>query len=188
MTRHKEFNLYDIHSTFGGKTLMLYKGPWDTNMLLSVGNYIRNLSKDDAALNKRIFKIFMEMAENISLYSAEFERVLNTRRSGIGTFLVREDGDYYYFHSGNVVYNIDIIPIIDKCGIINSLDRESLRDFKRRQRNLPHGERGGGNIGLIQIALSSNNPLDVQLTPLDDEKSFFAICVHIDKAGIKEVE
>lgn len=181
MSHHHNFNLYDIHSSYGGKTLVLYKGPLDTNILVSVGTYIRNLSKNDTALNKRIFTVFMEMAENISLYSAEFERFEGSKRSGIGTFVVREDDSFYYFHSGNVVYNIDIIPIIDKCGIINSLDRESLRDFKRRQRNLPHGDKGGANIGLIQIALTSNNPLDIQLTPIDEERSFFSICVQIDK-------
>ncbi len=49
------------------------------------------------------------------------------------------------------------------------------------QRNLPQREKGNANIGLIQVALTSANPLDIEVTLIDDNYSFFAITVKVDK-------
>jgi len=95
--------------------------------------------------------------------------------------LIGESEESYTFVTGNLVRNEDIISIIDKSEIINSLDREELREYKREQRKLPHGPKGGAHIGLIQVALTSDNPLDVEVTPIDDDHSFFSIAVKIDK-------
>ncbi|RLD77713.1 MAG: hypothetical protein DRJ10_11465, partial [Bacteroidetes bacterium] len=80
-----------------------------------------------------------------------------------------------------LVQNDDIVSIIEKSEIINSLDREELREYKRQQRKLPPGKRGGAHIGLIQVALTSANPLDIEVNPVDDDHSFFSIAVKIDK-------
>jgi len=162
-----------------GKIHLSYKGPWDEHMLFSIGNYIKLFTKDRPTASKKIFKVFMELAQNVCLHSAEYNKLEKSKRSGIGTMVISESGGYYYFYSGNVVSNVDIFPIIDKCEVINALDRKELREFKRKQRNLPFGEAGGGNIGLIQVALTSEYPLKIKLTPINDENSFFSICVKI---------
>ena len=46
---------------------------------------------------------------------------------------------------------------------------------------MPH-KLGGGNIGLVQVALMSKYKLDYKIIPLEDEnKSFYIIAVRIDK-------
>jgi hypothetical protein len=175
----KTFDLYDFHNILDGKVLLSYKGPWDEHILVSIGNYIRSIDKNNPKIGLKIFKIFMELAQNMSLYSAEFSKLDTEKRVGIGSMLIREEDGCYYFYSGNLVKNKDIIPIIDKCDVINSLDRDELREFKRKQRNMPRGEFGGANIGLIQIALTSNHPLDIKVTPITEEDSFFSVCVTI---------
>ncbi len=79
--------------------------------------------------------------------------------------------------TGNLVKTDDIITIIEKSEVINSLDREELREYKRQQRKLPPGKKGGAHIGLIQVALTSSNPLDIEVNPVDDKHSFFSIAV-----------
>ncbi len=177
----EQFDLYDYHNTFDGNVLLSYKGPWDEHIVFTMGNYIKLLVKDDPVVTKRIFKIFMELAQNVSLYSAEYNEFDKSKRVGIGSILVIESQDTYHFFSGNVVKNPDIIPIIDKTDVINALDREQLRNFKRKQRNLPRSEFGGANIGLIQVALTADNPLNIKLTPLNEEESFFSLGVEIKK-------
>ena len=43
------------------------------------------------------------------------------------------------------------------------------------------GHRAGADIGLIQLAITSDNPLDIEITPIDDQCSFFTIRVKINK-------
>ena len=60
------------------------------------------------------------------------------------------------------------------------MNREELRDYKRKEINKPYSSSGGGNIGLIQVALTSDNPLNYKLTEMDNNTAFFAVCVKIN--------
>ncbi len=179
MKAQRQFDLYDYHNIFEGNVLLSYKGPWDEHIVFSMGNYIKVILKDNITVSKKIFKIFMELAQNVSFYSAEYNKLEQDKKIGIGSLVIMQEGKNYNFYSGNMVNNIDIIPIIDKCDVINALDRQQLREFKRKQRQLPRSEYGGANIGLIQIALTADNPIDIRLTPITEEKSFFSIGVTV---------
>ena len=177
----KKFSLYEHHSMINPNIQVSYKGPIDERILSIIGNYIE-LVVDDPVVSKKIFKIFIELAQNISFYSAEKSRLGDKKSEiGAGTIVIGDFKEYYTFVTGNNVKNADIIPLIEKCEIINSLDREGLRKYKREQRKLPPGRMGGAHIGLIQVALTSANPLDIEVQPVDDKHSFFSIAVRIDK-------
>ncbi len=176
----KKFNLFDFHNTFDKHIQVSYRGPFDKTILSVMGKYIEVILVSNPKVSKKVFKIFIELAQNISYYSAEVN-ALAGRDSGVGTLVIAEFEDYFLFMAGNKVKNESIIEIIDKCEVINSLDRDSLRKYKREQRSLPQGPRGGAHIGLIQVALTSANPLDFEVNPVDREHSFFSITVKIDK-------
>lgn len=174
-------NILNLYKTFGSNTPLSYKGPIDDHILQVIGTYIEGLLKDSPKAGKKLFKIFIELAQNISYYSAERSKLANDKDIGTGMVLINEMSDYYAFTTGNLVKTDDIISIIEKSEHINSLDREELRQYKREQRKLPPGKKGGAHIGLIQVALTSANPLDIEVIPVDDKHSFFSIAVKIDK-------
>ena len=174
-----EFDLYSFNKSFSDEIQLSYKGPFESSVLSVIGNYIVDIIGKKSEASQKLFKIFIELAENISQYSEE-KNMLDSR-TGIGILIIREHDKHYSFHTGNKVLKKEVIPILEKAEIINSLDREGLREFKRKQRNLPRGERGNANVGLIQIALTSNNPLGIKSTDIDDDYAFLAIKVKIDK-------
>jgi hypothetical protein len=103
---------------------------------------------------------------------------------GVGTLVVYETPTAYVLTSGNMVKNDVLEQIRRKCEEINTLDRESLREMKRRYRSAElDSDHKGGNIGLIQVALKSDAPLDIEAKQIDDERSFFTISVSIFKEG-----
>lgn len=182
MNYSKQINILDYHRTLDQNIHISYRGPIDDKILQAIGYYIDGVLSKDPRAGKKIFKIFIELAQNISYYSAEksiFSK--EVKEVGSGMVLIGESLDSYTFVTGNLVKNEDIFAIIDKSEIINSLDREGLREYKREQRKLPHGPKGGAHIGLIQVALTSAHPLDIEVHPIDDEHSFFSIAVKIDK-------
>ena len=124
----------------------------------------------------------MELAQNISLYSYEKNRLESVGKWGVGTLVVYETPTSYVLTSGNMVKNEVLEQIRKKCEEINTLDRESLREMKRRYRSAElDPDHKGGNIGLIQVALKSDAPLDIDAKQIDDERSFFTISVSIFK-------
>jgi len=177
----KDTDILDFHRSLGKNIPLSYKGPIDDQILQAFGIYIEGLLKESPKASRKVFKIFVELAQNISYYSAEKSILSNNKEIGTGMVLISELPDSYTFMTGNLVQNDDIVSIIEKSEIINSLNREELREYKRQQRKLPPGRRGGAHIGLIQVALTSANPLDIEVNPVDDDHSFFSIAVKIDK-------
>jgi len=182
-----DFSLYEYHNLLHQNILVSYQGPIDERVMTVIGENIEILTNDGNDKTKsKIFKIFMELAQNVWLYSAESCKTVSGKKLGMGTLVIGEFGNSYTFVTGNVVKNNDIEPVIEKCEIINSLDRDSLREYRREQRRLANtGKKNSGNIGLIQVALTAESPLDIELTPVSDEESFFSIAVQIKKTSAK---
>jgi hypothetical protein len=161
---------------------VLYTGPFDSNVLTVLAQNLEYSLTVDPKVTKKLFKIFIELAQNIALYSAE--RVLNeieNAYTGFGSIILKEFDDFFVFSSGNIAIKSDIDPVLKKCDTINSLTREELRDYKRQQRKMPPSKKGGGNIGLIQVALMAGNPLTYKIINIDDNQFFYIISVKISK-------
>jgi len=172
---HELFQLYDTD------ILLSYKGPFDKLILFTLGTYIEQILEAEIATAKKLFKIFIELAQNIAYYSAETDGYTKGESVGIGSLVIGRYEKYYNFVTGNVIDNQQVTPLVEKCKTINLLSRDKLREYKRLQRSQPRGDRGSAHIGLIQVALYSGKPLDVQVTQIDDKKSFLAIGVKIQK-------
>ncbi len=176
----KKIDLFEFHNTFDQHIQVSYKGPFDRNILADLGNYIKIIIGKNPKASKRLFKIFIELAQNIAYYSAERNNI-SGKDAGVGTIVIGEFENYYAFMTGNVVSNEDIGHVIEKCKIINTLDRDGLRKYKRELHSQPQGTHGAGHIGLIQVAITSANPLEFKVSKISESDSFFALTVRIEK-------
>lgn len=171
-----------VYTRLSGKNvLMTYTGPFDSHVLSMFGKNIEHTISENKRLNKTIFKVFIELAQNVSYYSHEKETTKKGEKAGVGTFIIQDFNDYFYFLMGNPINEKHKEILKEKCTRINSFDRDGLRAYKRELRKLPPGERGTGNIGLVQSALLSRNPLDFTILDIDKDKSFYIIAVKINK-------
>lgn len=181
MKENKHFNLFEFHHTFVDDILLLYKGPFDKHILSVFSKYIEGIIRKYPKISRKVFGIFIELAQNIAHFSFEKVDIDENKPVGAGTLVIGELDSYYAFFSGNEVKNSDIISLLDKCEIINSLDRNNLRKYKREQFSMPRDENNSAHIGLIQVALTANNHLDIEVTPINNELSFFSITVKVEK-------
>lgn len=183
-----DFNLLDYQTRMeeGYKILLYYKGPFDELILTKIGNYLRNKFSQTPKAGSKIFAIFIEMAQNISYYSAETDLFDDSvKKYGIGTIVVNELSDSYKLISGNMVTHDVAAEIIAKCRAINTLDAEGLRNMKKEVRSAPRrDDHKGGNIGLIQMAIKSENSLEVETKSFDDVHAFLTISTTIDKKDL----
>lgn len=184
-----DFNLLDYQTRMeeGYKILLYYKGPFDELILTKIGNYLRNKFSQTPKAGSKIFAIFIEMAQNIGYYSAETDLFDDSiKKYGIGTIVVTEQQEAYKLISGNMVTHDIAAELIDKCRHINQLDVEGLRNMKKEVRSAPRRENHkGGNIGLIQMAIKSENPLEVESKPFDEMHAFVTISTTISKKDLE---
>ncbi|MBR4265989.1 MAG: SiaB family protein kinase [Bacteroidales bacterium] len=158
-----------------------YTGVFDNEILSVLAKEIEGTLSSDDKVNKKVFKIFIELAQNISLYSLERDVTSGGDGMGVGTMIIRNFDTYYEFSTGNKTTKENIIPVMEKCDNINSMSREKLREYRRLQRNMPAGQKGGGNIGLIQVALTASNPIEYALVKCEDGNYFYIVSVRINK-------
>ena len=182
LTQRHNGTLEILQLMMKNKVVASYIGPFDGNILSLLAENIKGSLWGDAKQGKRFFKIFIELAQNISLYSAEKKPTKKDSSAfGEGSLIISEYDDYFLFSAGNVVYSETAELLTSKCKKINDLDRMGQRKLKGELRYKPH-EKGGGNIGLVQVALASRHKLGFRIIPIEDtDKSFYIISVRIDK-------
>lgn len=164
--------------------LICYKGPFLDRVLTLLGEKINILISEDPRLNKKVFSIFIELAQNIAYYSEERHRDKNSgeKTFGKGTFIISEAENHYTLTSANFIKKSWVQEVLDKCEMINKLDMEGLRQLKRELRNRPrHEGQLGGNIGLVDIALKAGTSLNVDITSVDENFSFFSLSIDVPK-------
>jgi asparagine N-glycosylation enzyme membrane subunit Stt3 len=163
------------------KNVIAYEGPFFIHILTVFSKYVKILTRDYPDASKKIYKIFFELTQNITYYSAEINEINQDNRTGVGKFSLDEDEKYYYFSTTNRVLKEHGEILKNRCNYINSLDSNNLRELKREQRILSQGEKLGAHIGLMQAALISNFALKVEIRKINREYSMYTLMVTLDK-------
>lgn len=163
------------------RTLISYRGPFYIELISVFGNNIRNLKDCYSNSRKKLFKIFIELSQNVSNYSENFHMVNNVQRIGVGELDIRESESTYYFSTKNQVKKNDAVILAERCELCNSSDYNRLRELKREQRINSPGEKFGARIGLIQAVMLSKNTLDYKIDEINNFFSYFTLTVKIDK-------
>ncbi len=181
MTLLENFDLVDYHYRSPHDILVSYKGPFDPHVLSFIGSYIKDLIDQSTDTGRKIFKIFIEVAQNISFYSAERNHFGHQDHAGVGTFVILEETEHYRLISGNVIKKDVEEMLMEKCNKIISLDKQGLRQYKRELLEQPDSTFGGANIGLIQIAITAETAFEFEIRKLNKETSFFILSIRIKK-------
>jgi hypothetical protein len=175
---------YDNYVNNDNNLMVSYKGPFFDEILGKLIEIIRENFSYDPVINRKLLAIFVELAQNVYHYSADIIK-LGDKEYGIGCVNVSKEinNKYYVFTAGNFVPVEYVDDLVNICNTINSLDRDELRKLKRDTRSdqVSHNERSKGTgIGLIQIALTVNEPMEYEIIPHDDKKSFFYLTAKIN--------
>jgi len=180
-----DFNVYGFYQQMQqNKVILSFNGVVSQDLLSRLAASLKYKSlKDNTTIGRKIFAIFIELAQNVHLHSAEKAfSIKENRPIGIGFVLVSETPDAYIVSSSNLIVNEKRAHVIDRCNYINGLDPAGLKRFYKEQRRAPQRtESPGANIGLIDMVRKSNNPLDAQMFDYDSERSVFTLSVKINK-------
>ncbi len=171
-------------------TIVSYQGPLLYSVIAEISHYIRGNISDIMPVREKVFYIFIELAQNIRNHSAE--RTLlqeNGKSTGIGTVFLTEEEDKFILAMGNLVNLSQFAHLKQRCDEIIQADRRSLRDLKSRFRTEAlEQNHQSGNIGLVDVALKSGNPLEIQWIDVDQAHCYFLISVSVSKVNVNVME
>lgn len=181
MKNKNVLSIFKQHNLTHHEILISYHGPFDSNIISQLGKKIRLLDESNPKLSEKIFKVFIELAQNVAFYSAERSNIGDEANTGVGSLVIGQTDEHILFATGNAVNKEDKKILDEKCLIINKLNRDELRQYKRDQRSLLPGTNGTANIGLIMVALLTRQKLDVEFFPYENKQEYFTVQVDIPR-------
>lgn len=135
---------------------------------------------EKSTVKKKIFNILVECMQNLYHHSeAESQDDIHSRRAMLELFF---DQDYYNILTGNYIKNEDVEKLKTRLDKVNSLSKDELRQYYRDiLDNNIISQKGGADLGMIDMARKSGEKLTYNFTKVNDQVSFFDLTVKISK-------
>jgi len=160
--------------------IVAYRGPFSIQIISSFGDFIKAMPIENSSVKKKLFKTFLEAAQNISYYSAQKFAIKATNHVGEGSFILKDETTSYTLTTKNKIHESDAMKLTSHCIEINKLDFVGLRSFKNcfLKKKSENEKDNSAHIGLIQMALISSNKLDFTI---DYVENYFELTIRIKK-------
>jgi hypothetical protein len=94
--------------------------------------------------------------------------------------MIGKIGSEYNIITGNYILNKNVIPLRDKLNRINVMSKDELKEYyKEILNNDEFSDKGGGGLGMIDIARKSGQKLNFNFIEVDNQYSFFSLSIKI---------
>jgi hypothetical protein len=170
-----------IAKEYQDRSLLIYQGVFTVNLISILGNHIRLLPDHDTLILQRIFKVFIELSQNVSYYSYETIEIKQGVNCGIGWVTVQDYDDFYRITTCNSIAPEHGPKLEAYCKEINSMEAEALKVLKRKTRAQAMLRDTNAQIGLIQTGLISGSKLDSEISAEHEKSHHFRISATINK-------
>ena len=181
--------IHDLYDELERQKVMLsFKGNLTNELigaLLSAVEKKMMAIEPDAKARKRVFNVVMECLQNLFHHNAKMlegdPAHLNSKGEPHGVVMIAHLAKGYSILTGNFMAGTDVDKLKDHLDHINKLDPKELRAFY--QETLAEGkftEKGGGGLGMIDIARKSGGKLEYGFVPYDHHNAFFSLNVNVN--------
>ena len=181
------FNLQDSFRKMNeGDVLLAYKGSITPDLITNVLEVIESKLDDIntiSAVKKKIYNVLVESLQNLFHHIDELpDKIKDEFDARFGVLVVSREDDFYRISTGNFVRKSKVRQLRDKIDKINSLSREELKDmYKFVLNHQKLSAKGGGGLGLIDIAKKTGNRMEYSFHNYNNEFDFFNLNVFISE-------
>ena len=141
--------------------VLSYSGYVSEDILLAVGNTLRERLEDhalDGTQIRNVFSIFVELMQNIIRYGVEGPQPGpdDSEKPSFGIVMVAENDGGMDVIAGNFVNGDEAAQLVERVDMLQSKSPEELRQmYRERLRTTPDECSKGASLGLIEIARRS---------------------------------
>jgi hypothetical protein len=174
-------NLHELKTAINQQGIFFcFGGPMSQELMVGIGETLRNKMKLDEANSStivKVFSMFVEQSQNIIHYSAE-KTPPDEDKSELssGIIGVGYDAGHYYVLCGNMVKKKAIAPLCEQLTKLQSMSKDELkRYYKEERRKKSRPDSKGAGLGFIELARKSIKPIEFDVKQIDDQFSFFSL-------------
>jgi len=182
------FDINEYYSRLnGGDVLMAFKGSISSELISNVLEVVESRMdeyRESSKIRKKVYNVLVESLQNlyhhIEVLPEEMQKAFDDK---FGILVVSRQENRYKISTGNFIGQDKVDVLRNKIDKINSMSREELKDMYKFILNHQRlSEKGGGGLGLVDIARKTGNELDYTFEKFDDAYYFFNLDVFIDLA------
>jgi hypothetical protein len=164
--------------------LLSYKGDITSELLTSILDIIESKMdtlQEKPQLRKKVYIVLVELLQNLYHHMDTPSMDENAEITKKAIFLIGKEENHYKVITGNYIKN-DTVPVLKKkMDEINALSPDEVKEhYKRILSNGQMSDKGGGGLGMIDIARRTGKPLLYEFVPVDGSFSFFTLNVVIE--------
>ncbi|PKQ61505.1 SiaB family protein kinase [Labilibaculum manganireducens] len=149
-----------------------------TDILHSIEQILKDRN-EPPKLFKKVFNVLVELVQNLH-HHGEVPSELDVSYEKFGVLILRDEGNQYRICAGNFI-KIDGLRLIrdriDQINTLSSTETQSL--YRIILENDQFSEKGGGGLGMVDIARKSGNNMEYQFFQYNPNFLFLAIDVII---------
>jgi predicted DNA-binding protein (UPF0278 family) len=181
------FNIENYFSDLSaGNTVLYYKGNVDSDVINHVLDTVEDKMvevKEQSKLRKKVYNVLVESLQNlyhhVDKVPAGFEDQTSER---FGLLVVKKESDGYRIVTGNFVHVENIEKLEEKIKRINRSSHEEIKELYKFILNHQRiSAKGGGGLGLVDIARKTGNKLDYKFKAYDNHYSFFYLDILVNE-------
>lgn len=176
-------DVFDIYDKMERNNILLsFKGEITSELLTSILGIMESKMEnmqEEPKIRKKVYNVLVECLQNLYHHLDEVSEVETDKiRSAIFT-IGRSEGNYSII-TGNYILNENIHGLRKRLDEVNSLSKDELKEYYKRVLN--NGEmslKGGGGLGMIDIARKTGKKLDYNFLEIDNKVSFFTLNIKV---------
>ncbi|MCH7658500.1 MAG: hypothetical protein IIB05_09325 [Bacteroidetes bacterium] len=167
-----------------GNVLLSYKGRITTDLINSVLDSIETKLQDSdeqSKVRKKVYNVLVESLQNLYHHNDDLpDSFKKEYGDSFGVLVIKKLDDAYKISTGNFIISNKIADLKSRIDKINSLSKEELKEEYKHILNFQKmSEKGGGGLGLVDIARKTGNKLKYIFHSFSEEYYFFSLDIFI---------
>ena len=162
--------------------MLSFKGDVTSEMLTSMLQIMEakldNLG-EPSKMKRKVYNVLVECLQNLYHHRDEMKRIGIDEESA-AIFMIGRNDKGYNIVTGNYILTERVESLKGKIDHVNSLDKDGLKTlYKEVLNNDERSQKGGGGLGIIDIARKSGQNLVYDFMEVDKSYSFFSLYINI---------
>jgi len=165
--------------------ILYYKGNVDSDVISHVLDSIEvkmATTNDNLILRKKVYNVLVESLQNLYHHVDKAPSDFGEQDGKFGMIRIVKIEDGYKIITGNFILTENIEVLEEKLKEINMSSREEIKELYKFILNHQRiSAKGGGGLGLIDIARKTGNKLDYSFVKYNDNYSFFYLNILVNE-------
>lgn len=180
------FDINEYYSRLnGGDVLMAFKGSISSDLISNVLEVVESKMdefRESSKIRKKVYNVLVESLQNLYHHIEVLpEEMLKEFDDKFGILVVSRQDDRYKISTGNFISQSKVDVLRNKIDKINSMSKDELKDMYKFILNHQRlSDKGGGGLGLVDIARKTGNQMDYTFEKYNDNYYFFNLDAYID--------